>query len=144
MMVYHSSTSSLNFQIDARVGWGLVNLKQSHRTIAVFVHTCILLNIKHLNSSQHKSSYNYPAFVPESIHSSPSVPSNDNETMHSPQAALWEKARQEELNSSRANAVWSEPTHLPTGDLYFATISLLLHQHGKIRLVQLLIKQLYV
>ena len=54
--------------------------------------------------------------IPESIHTSPPIlPSNVNKTISSPQATLWECACQEELNSCKDNAVWSELMHLLTG-----------------------------
>ena len=53
------------------------------------------------------------ALLPDSISSFSYTPCNDNESLSSPQAQQWENARQDELNSCRANAVWSEPVHLP-------------------------------
>ena len=54
-------------------------------------------------------------FYPDTISNSPVTPKNDNESLRSPQAAQWEAARQEEINSCHANSVWSEPMPLPPG-----------------------------
>ena len=54
-------------------------------------------------------------FYPDTISNSPVTPKNDNESLKSPQAAQWEAARQEEINSCHANSVWSEPMPLPPG-----------------------------
>ena len=85
------------------------NLQYSQQT------TC---NVRtHSHGSQHQAFKvsTSQSFVADSISSLPSTPSNDQESMSSPHAQQWESARQDELNSCRANAVWSEPMHLPPG-----------------------------
>ena len=85
------------------------NLQYSQQT------TC---NVRtHLHGSQHQAFKvsTSQSFVADSISSLPSTPSHDQVSMSSPHAQQWENARQNELNSCRANAVWSEPMHLPPG-----------------------------
>ena len=43
------------------------------------------------------------------------VPSKDEESLHLPQATLWEVGKQAEINACKANTVWSESLHFPPG-----------------------------
>ena len=55
-------------------------------------------------------------FFPDTISTSPIAPTNDDESLRSPQAAQWEAARQEEIHSCHANSVSPAPMPLPRGN----------------------------
>ena len=61
------------------------------------------------------------------------MPSNDVESLHSPQADKWEIAGQEELQSCKVNGVWSKPMLLPEGHkaVHLGFVYALKHSVGK-------------